>query len=207
MGFGFFRSLSRAFGSERTEAVSRRGRQPRLAVIDAAKVDGRRHLVLIRRDNVEHLLMIGGPTDIVVEPAIVRAREPALARPPAFVEATQHPAAPAMSAPPPPHRHSATTEEPVSRDAKAEPPLPSAPRQPRPADQLAGLVAELSLRSAPEAVRAPRDHEASREPQPPGAAPLQNAPAEAVFTPNAEHNSAEAAQRLLEAVLRRPPRS
>jgi len=29
--------------------------------------------VLVRRDNVEHLLMIGGPTDIVVEPNIVRA--------------------------------------------------------------------------------------------------------------------------------------
>jgi hypothetical protein len=65
-----------------------------LAVVDAAKVDGRRHLILIRCDNLEHLLMIGGPTDIVVEPNIVRAaaREPALARPPAFVEATQHPA-------------------------------------------------------------------------------------------------------------------
>src|SRR5664279_5714347 len=49
-----------------------RGRQPRLAVIDAATVDGRRRLVLIRRDNVEHLLMIGGPTDVVVEPNIVR---------------------------------------------------------------------------------------------------------------------------------------
>jgi flagellar protein FliO/FliZ len=36
-------------------------------------VDGRRRLVLVRRDNVEHLLMIGGPTDIVVEPNIVRA--------------------------------------------------------------------------------------------------------------------------------------
>jgi hypothetical protein len=46
---------------------------PRLAVIDAAAVDGRRRLVLVRRDNVEHLLMIGGPTDIVVEPNIVRA--------------------------------------------------------------------------------------------------------------------------------------
>src|SRR5436309_12022816 len=50
-----------------------RGRQPRLAVIDAAAVDGRRRLVLIRRDNVEHLLMIGGPSDIVVEQNIVRA--------------------------------------------------------------------------------------------------------------------------------------
>ena len=38
-----------------------RGRMPRLAVIDAAAVDGRRRLVLVRRDNVEHLLMIGGP--------------------------------------------------------------------------------------------------------------------------------------------------
>jgi hypothetical protein len=46
---------------------------PRLAVIDAAAVDGRRRLVLVRRDNVEHLLMIGGPTDIDVEPNIVRA--------------------------------------------------------------------------------------------------------------------------------------
>ena len=50
-----------------------RGRQPRLAVIDAASVDGRRRLVLIRRDNVEHLLLIGGPTDIVVEPNIDKA--------------------------------------------------------------------------------------------------------------------------------------
>jgi hypothetical protein len=52
---------------------SARGRQPRLAVIDAASVDGRRRLVLIRRDNVEHLMMIGGPNDLVVEPNIVRA--------------------------------------------------------------------------------------------------------------------------------------
>src|SRR5579864_6074903 len=54
-------------------AMANRGRQPRLAVIDSASVDGRRRLILVRRDNVEHLLMIGGPTDIVVEPNIVRA--------------------------------------------------------------------------------------------------------------------------------------
>ncbi|MEI8143857.1 MAG: flagellar biosynthesis protein FliO [Alphaproteobacteria bacterium] len=49
-----------------------RGRQPRLAVLDYADVDARRKLVLIRRDNVEHLLLLGGPTDVVVETAIVR---------------------------------------------------------------------------------------------------------------------------------------
>ena len=65
--------LVRRFAGNRLGANANRGRMPRLAVIDAAAVDGRRRLVLVRRDNVEHLLMIGGPTDIVVEPNIVRA--------------------------------------------------------------------------------------------------------------------------------------
>ncbi|MHC4054069.1 flagellar biosynthetic protein FliO [Bradyrhizobium sp. 25ACV] len=65
--------LVRRFAGSRVGANTQRGRMPRLAVIDAAAVDGRRRLVLVRRDNVEHLLMIGGPTDIVVEPNIVRA--------------------------------------------------------------------------------------------------------------------------------------
>ena len=93
----------RVFRSERTGAASRRGRQPpRLAVIDAAAVDERRRLVLIRRDNVEHLLMIGGRADIVVEPNIVRAA--ALARAPALAEhqATQLEAAPTVFTPPGP---------------------------------------------------------------------------------------------------------
>ena len=77
--------LVRRFASSRLGANTNRGRMPRLAVIDAAAVDGRRRLVLVRRDNVEHLLMIGGPTDIVVEPNIVRAtagREALPQRPP-----------------------------------------------------------------------------------------------------------------------------
>src|SRR6187551_3530579 len=65
--------LVRRFAGDRLGVNANRGRMPRLAVIDAAAVDGRRRLVLVRRDNVEHLLMIGGPTDIVVEPNIVRA--------------------------------------------------------------------------------------------------------------------------------------
>jgi len=47
-----------------------KNRQPRLQVLDAAAVDTRRRLVLIRRDGVEHLIMIGGPTDIVIESGI-----------------------------------------------------------------------------------------------------------------------------------------
>jgi flagellar biogenesis protein FliO len=44
----------------------------RLAVLDAARVDKNRKLILVRRDNIEHLLVIGGPTDVVIEPNIVR---------------------------------------------------------------------------------------------------------------------------------------
>ena len=65
--------LVRRFAGNRLGSNPNRGRMPRLAVIDAAAVDGRRRLVLVRRDNVEHLLMIGGPSDIVVETNIVRA--------------------------------------------------------------------------------------------------------------------------------------
>lgn len=52
-----------------------RNRQPRLQVLDAAAVDARRRLVLVRRDNVEHLVMIGGPTDIVIESRILPESE------------------------------------------------------------------------------------------------------------------------------------
>jgi flagellar protein FliO/FliZ len=63
----------RRLGSGRLGTNGVRGRQPRIAVIDHASVDGRRRLILVRRDNVEHLLMVGGPSDVVVEANIVRA--------------------------------------------------------------------------------------------------------------------------------------
>jgi flagellar biogenesis protein FliO len=90
--------LVRRFGAARFGGSSARGRQPRLAVVDAAAVDGRRRLVIIRRDNVEHLLMIGGPTDVVVEQNIVRAMpaqrdkvEPTLGRGPAASDTLTRP--------------------------------------------------------------------------------------------------------------------
>lgn len=44
--------------------------EKRLDVVDQANVDGRRRLVLIRRDDVEHLIMTGGPVDVVIETGI-----------------------------------------------------------------------------------------------------------------------------------------
>jgi len=62
----FLIRLLRRFGSG-TFVAGGRNRRTRLAVMDAAAVDSRRRLVLVRRDDVEHLLLIGGPTDVVVE--------------------------------------------------------------------------------------------------------------------------------------------
>ena len=44
--------------------------EPRLGIVEQATVDSRRKLVLIRRDDVEHLIMIGGPVDMLIEPNI-----------------------------------------------------------------------------------------------------------------------------------------
>lgn len=64
--------IARAMRNRGTSAFLRGGsnRQPRLAVLDAAAVDAHRRLVLVRRDDVEHLILIGGPTDVVVESGI-----------------------------------------------------------------------------------------------------------------------------------------
>ncbi len=42
----------------------------RLEVVEQATIDGRRKLLLVRRDHVEHLIMTGGPVDVVVETGI-----------------------------------------------------------------------------------------------------------------------------------------
>jgi hypothetical protein len=196
--------LVRRFGSNRLGGNAR-GRQPRLAVIDAATVDGRRRLVLIRRDNVEHLLMIGGPTDVVVEPNIVRAtggrdvaREPA-ARQTATVDSSWplQPSSEPTPFPPPPR--------PARTSAIEEPWLAPEPgARPRPADTLPGLAPELSARpnSSELVVPVTRIEPAPR----PSAAPVvpPPEPVEPAAAAQTDHNLAEMAQQL-EAALRRGP--
>lgn len=48
-------------------------RDKRTGVIEQTSVDGKRKLVLIRRDGTEHLIMTGGPVDIVIETGIAPA--------------------------------------------------------------------------------------------------------------------------------------
>lgn len=48
-----------------------RNRPRRLRVVEIVALDPRRRLVLVRRDDREHLLLIGGPTDLAVEAGII----------------------------------------------------------------------------------------------------------------------------------------
>lgn len=63
--FLFFRILKSL--SSGTFIAGGRNRKTRLAVMDATAIDNHRRLVLVRRDDIEHLILIGGPTDVVVE--------------------------------------------------------------------------------------------------------------------------------------------
>ena len=61
---------------ERLLSPRRQGR--RLRIMETATVDSKRRLVLVRSDDREHLLLIGGASDVVVESGRA-ARDPAAA--------------------------------------------------------------------------------------------------------------------------------
>ena len=58
------------------ECLVRSQERRRLAYVERAHLDGGRKLVLIRRDDVEHLLLIGGPIDLVIETGIPAEPQP-----------------------------------------------------------------------------------------------------------------------------------
>jgi len=125
--------LVRRFGAGGLAVSGQRNRQPRLAVVDSTAIDTRRKLVIVRRDNVEHLLLIGGPTDVLVEPNIVRAAPAQSARDLASlrIPTPMHEPAPLPIAPldsddwepePPPPRQEPVRAEPVRAEpVRAEP--------------------------------------------------------------------------------------
>ncbi len=168
--------LVRRFAGDRLKANGSRGRMPRLAVIDAAAVDGRRRLVLVRRDNIEHLLMIGGPTDIVVESNIVRAMPARDQMPP-----RQNVGGPETTGRIPPLPDSSNWSDGDAPRDSDEAPIPERSRPPfadevrRPAlaerrDPLAGFSPEPPGRPEPMGRPEPRP-EMRSEPMPPRAPP------------------------------------
>ena len=96
-----------------------RTRQPRLGLVDTYDLDGQRQLILVRRDNVEHLVMIGGPNDVVVEMNIVRTAAGRVAAP--ALAGEERPADRPTDRPAAAADHAAAPEAARPRSAAAEP--------------------------------------------------------------------------------------
>ncbi len=70
---GLLAWLGRRFGLAGRPAS---GGKRRLAVVEIAPIDGKRRLVLLRRDRTEHLVLLGPDSAIVVESGIIDPIEP-----------------------------------------------------------------------------------------------------------------------------------
>lgn len=169
-----------------------RSKVPRLSVVDAMPVDGRRRLVLVRRDNVEHLILIGGPSDVVVEQAIARPRRQRPAeeeqQPVQVAEAQATPAPVVADNPPIPFAIPQPRSAPPPPSAVVAAPEPAAmpslangttnSGQPAPERQFSFRRAAAAAAPA-QASTAPIAH----SPQPPTALPPQRGPAADVASP------------------------
>ena len=141
--------------AHRLRVPGSRTRQPRLGLVDAFSLDGQRQLVLVRRDNVEHLVMIGGPNDVLVESQINRAlpqvRDNVPATPPQTLAAAQvrraEPVAvgPAASAPAPKVASEAVSPAAApAAEARASRPQSSVPAASSPAFSSTAAVSDAA---------------------------------------------------------------
>jgi len=158
VGIRIFKSLT--FG---TYVAGGRHRRHRLAVSDAAAVDSHRRLVLVRRDEVEHLILIGGPTDVVIEQNIrIAASDTNHTATPAINSAPETPPEPrpqpvrqARPVPPP------AVERPQPRPAAAAAPAaPIRPVTPPPVRPMAQQPAPASV-TAPNPVQVQARHQSA----------------------------------------------
>lgn len=199
-----------------------RARQPRLGVVDIYDLDQQRQLVLLRRDNVEHLIMIGGPNDVVVEASIVRgaragtalpgnagADDRPLAPPAGEAEAALPPIQlPVPPAPQPPLPSVPPVMPAAAMMAAPPPPQPMAPPPVAAGAILApAIIPDIGVPPAPRGMRPGRPEADIRAapmpmPAPPAArpAPAEPAPLDADLTRQIE----EALQRSIVAPDERP---
>jgi len=131
------------FGLKMLQKRARRNRQGRrIGIVEVLDVDELRQLVLVRRDGVEHLLLIGGDNDLVVESGIRRqapvAEGPGLAEdepvaPLATEPKRRMPFAPRRPAPPPPPPPEEPEPYVAPHEPEPAPPPPgdAAPHEPR----------------------------------------------------------------------------
>lgn len=180
--------IFRLLFGRRIRAPGPRNRPRRLDIVDTFDLDRERQLVIVRRDNIEHLLLIGGPNDVLVEGTINRVEgvigRPAENRAAPATPASNWPAAPEATKPPPapaPEPAPAPAAKPAGLGPLNLPPdlfaptpsKPAAPTSPPPSPPAASAPVAPKAPSAPEPVKAPPAAPAPARP----AAPVAPRPA------------------------------
>jgi hypothetical protein len=155
---------------------TRGGRVQRLAVTDAFTLDREgRKLVIVRRDNVEHLLLIGGPNDLVVESSIVRSERQIRGRAEGeAMEPLSEPSKPAPNTAMPGTIGAAASAAQPSQRPVAPPPPPIINPRPQPAPLSTnvgtpsrhGMISEEDFEQALRAMEAPTTNRPAPAPAP-----------------------------------------
>ncbi|MEP0510505.1 MAG: hypothetical protein ABJD38_17460, partial [Aurantimonas coralicida] len=132
-----------------------KGRAPRLAVMDVTRIDEKRKLVLVRRDEIEHLILIGGQNDVLLEGNILRV--PAAARPHGDWNTS---------------RSDEIEEERFARNHRHEPELPAVAERARaPEPRIDAQAPRETKPTPPERAEAPSPEVTDRRSPPPVATP------------------------------------
>ena len=165
--FYAFRRGASSGASASGEAMQRK--RARLAVVDSFHIDRHRKLLLLRRDGVEHLVMIGGPNDVLIEASIRRvAAQPGRSAPSvsqAVAGAGETHPLPAQREPAPPVRQAPARGEPAPAEALSR-------NAPQPA-----VVEQRAAEQAMPANSPPRGATPTPVPQPPQPQPRVETPA------------------------------
>ena len=64
---GLLAAVVRRFGLGMPQTPVRRGKDKRLSLVEVLPIDAKRRLMLFKRDDVEHLVIIGQTTETLVE--------------------------------------------------------------------------------------------------------------------------------------------
>lgn len=77
---GMLALAARRFGLTPRITRKKGQRGSRLSIVDILQVDGQRRLVLLRRDDVEHLVILGPTSETLIEGGIDAAQNPTKAQ-------------------------------------------------------------------------------------------------------------------------------
>lgn len=89
---GVLTVVLRRYGLGMASAQIRKGQDRRLRLVEVLPIDGKRRAILIRRDDVEHLVILGAESETLIETGIPASQMPSSSVPSAAGPSARAPA-------------------------------------------------------------------------------------------------------------------